>query len=58
MENNNVRAILKPQGYKAQRELGMKEKLFEYDLSPMIAYGTDKKSHIEYEEAKSKMILK
>ena len=52
MENNNVRAILKPNGYKANRELGLKEKLFEYESSPMVAYGTDKGSHIEYVEAK------
>ena len=32
-------------------EFGLKEKLFEYDYSPMIAYGIDKGSHIEYEEA-------
>ena len=53
MENKNVRAILKPNGYKAQRVLGLKEKLFGYDYSPMIAYGTDKGSHIEYEEAQN-----
>ena len=52
MENNNVRAILKPNGYRAQRELSLKEKLMEYEYSPMIAYGVDKGSHIEYEEAK------
>lgn len=51
MELNNVRAIMKPKGYKADRELGLKEKLFGYDQSPMVAYGTDKGSHIEYEEA-------
>lgn len=51
MEIKNVRAILKPNGYKAQREFGLKEKLFGYDYSPLIAYGTDKGSHIEYEEA-------
>ena len=51
MENNNVRAILKPNGYKTQRQFGLKEKLFNYELSPMVAYGIDKGSHIEYEEA-------
>lgn len=58
MENNNVRAILKPNGYKAQREFSLKEKLFEYDLSPMIAYGVDKGSHIEYEDVKDQDELK
>lgn len=51
MESNSVRAIIKPTGYKIDRELGLKEKLFGYDQSPMVAYGTDKGSHIEYEEA-------
>jgi len=51
MENNNVRAILKPNGYKTHREFGLKEKLFDYELSPIVAYGTDKGSHIEYEVA-------
>lgn len=58
MENEKVRAILKPNGYKAQRELGLKEKLFNYDFSPMVAYGTDKGSHIEYEEATDSENLK
>ena len=49
--DNNVRAILKPNGYNAHREFGLKEKLFEYELSPMIAYGTDRGSHVEYVEA-------
>lgn len=58
MENKNVRAILKPNGYKAHRELGLKEKLMDYEYSPMVAYGTDKGSHIEYEEAKDTDDLK
>ncbi len=51
MDINNVRAILKPNGYNAQRELGLKEKLFNYDFSPMVAFGTDMGSYIEYTEA-------
>lgn len=51
MDNENIRAILKPTGYKTHRTLGLKEKLFEYEFSPMVAYGTDKGSHIEYREA-------
>ena len=51
MERNKVRAILKPNAYKAQRQFGLTEKLFGYDYSPMIAYGVDKGSHIAYTEA-------
>jgi len=51
MENENVRAIIKPAGYRANREFALKEKMFDYDQSPIIAYGTDKGSHIEYVEA-------
>lgn len=51
MENENVRAIIKPAGYRADREFALKEKLFDYDRSPIVAYGTDKGDYIEYIEA-------
>ena len=51
MGNSDVRAVLKPNAYKDQRELMLKEPLFDYELSPMISYGKDKGSHIQYEHA-------
>ena len=51
METENIKAVLKPNGYKIDYPLSLKEELFNYPLSPVIAYGIDKGAHIEYQHA-------
>lgn len=49
--SNELRAILKPFGYKENSPLLIKEALFNYEKSPIVAFGVDKGSHIEYSSA-------
>lgn len=58
MEIKEQRIILKPNRYREDRPFSIKEKLYNYELSPVVAYGVDKGTHIEYVEAQNESDLK